>query len=307
VSDLTPEDRALLDLARGGHEPEAADRGRIRIALAAQLGLAAGLASSSAGAVGGASAAGGALSTTGLLVLKIVGVVAIAGGVTGGGIAVHRALRTASPPAATAARAVASRAPVPTSAPRSPTAESGPSPAATVVREAPPEEPLRPPPPHPLPKVGPATPSTQSIGPARATQSPTDSVPWRTEARAVGSPTGDDMPAVSAPTSANDVPSASPSPTTLRAETALIRAGLDALHGGDPARALALFNQHAREFPGGILSDERDVERITALCDLGRNAEARDAAASFLSRRPSGSLAGRVLSSCGGDRSRSIP
>jgi hypothetical protein len=307
VSDLTPEDKALLDLARGGHEPQAADRGRVRVALAAPLGLAAGLASSSAGAVGGASA--GVLSTTGLLVLKIVGVVAVATGVAGGGIAVHRGLWTPSPPATTAARAVAaaSPAPAPTSSTWSPAAGSVPRPAATAVREAPAEEPPQAPPAQPFAMGQPPAPPTQSLGPARATPSPTDSDPWRTEARVVSSPRQDDVPAVSERASANDVPSALPTPTTLRAETALIRAGLDALHGGDPARALALFNQHAREFPGGILSDERDVERITALCDLGRNAEARDAAASFLSRRPSGSLAGRVLSSCGGDRSPSIP
>ena len=120
-------------------------------------------------------------------------------------------------------------------------------------------------------------------------------------------PTRDDVPAAPPPLSENDVPSALSSPTTLRAETALIRAGLDALHSGDPSRALALFDEHARAFPAGVLADERDVERITALCDLGQNAKARDAAASFLGRRPNASLAGRVLSSCGGGRSPSIP
>ncbi len=89
-------------------------------------------------------------------------------------------------------------------------------------------------------------------------------------------------------------------------ETELIRAGLASLHGGDPVHALALFDRHAREFPGGVLADERDVERITALCDLGRSADARAAASSFLRRRATAPLAGRVLSSCG-NPSRSIP
>ena len=90
-----------------------------------------------------------------------------------------------------------------------------------------------------------------------------------------------------------------PAATTLLAETELIRAGLAALHAADPSRALALFDQHALAFPEGILADERDVERITALCALGRSAEARAAGASFLRRRPEAPLAGRVLSSCG--------
>jgi len=101
-------------------------------------------------------------------------------------------------------------------------------------------------------------------------------------------------------------PVSAPVATTLRAETELMRAGLAALHGGDPLRALTLFDQHARAFPAGVLADERDVERITALCDLGRNLEARGAAVSFLRRRPDTPPAGRILSSCGSP-SPSIP
>ena len=98
------------------------------------------------------------------------------------------------------------------------------------------------------------------------------------------------------------VASASPSSiaaTTLRAETELIRGGLAALHESDPARALALFDEHARRFPTGVLADERDVERVTALCDLGRTAEARSVVSSFLRRRPDSPLTRRLLSSCG--------
>src|ERR1019366_7572131 len=93
MSDLTPDDRALLDLARGGHDPAAVDRDRGRAALAA------GLVSSSAGAAAGASAAGGVLSGAGVLAAKILGAVAIVGSVCAGGVAIHRALRVAAPAA----------------------------------------------------------------------------------------------------------------------------------------------------------------------------------------------------------------
>jgi hypothetical protein len=43
MSDLAPEDRDLLDLARGGHEPTCEDRLRVRGALLARVGAGAGL------------------------------------------------------------------------------------------------------------------------------------------------------------------------------------------------------------------------------------------------------------------------
>src|SRR5450432_1220972 len=95
MSDLTPEDRALLDLARGGHDPGAADRDRVRAAIAAQVGIAAGLVSSSAGAVGGASAGGGALSGAVLGVVKVIGAAAVVGSLCAGSVAAYRGLRTA--------------------------------------------------------------------------------------------------------------------------------------------------------------------------------------------------------------------
>ena len=51
-------------------------------------------------------------------------------------------------------------------------------------------------------------------------------------------------------------------PTTLEDETRLVRAGMAALRGGDPARALALFDDHAQSYPNGALAEERAAERI---------------------------------------------
>jgi hypothetical protein len=48
MNDLLPEDTALLDLARDGHEPTGSDRARVRAALIAKLGVGTGLATAAA-------------------------------------------------------------------------------------------------------------------------------------------------------------------------------------------------------------------------------------------------------------------
>jgi RNA polymerase sigma-70 factor (ECF subfamily) len=77
-----------------------------------------------------------------------------------------------------------------------------------------------------------------------------------------------------------------------------VRGGVAALHAGDAARALALFDQHARTYPNGLLSEERAAERVLALCDLGRHAEARLGAGEFLRQYPRSPLAARLRESC---------
>jgi type IV secretory pathway VirB10-like protein len=54
----------------------------------------------------------------------------------------------------------------------------------------------------------------------------------------------------------------------------------------DPARALALADAHRRGFPHGLLAEEREYLRVTALAALGREADAQRAAAAFLRRWP---------------------
>jgi hypothetical protein len=93
-------------------------------------------------------------------------------------------------------------------------------------------------------------------------------------------------------------PEAAPSPLEVAAETRLVRQGLAALHAGDPARALALFDEHARSFPAGVLSEERAGERVIALCALGRVAEARAAARDFGTAYPHSPLVARIDPSC---------
>jgi hypothetical protein len=54
----------------------------------------------------------------------------------------------------------------------------------------------------------------------------------------------------------------------------------------DPGAALALTDEHARRFPSGPLTQEREVLAIEALTRLGRTSDARSRLAAFRDRFP---------------------
>ena len=72
----------------------------------------------------------------------------------------------------------------------------------------------------------------------------------------------------------------------------------EARSSGDLRRALGLFEQHAREFPRGVLADERVVSRVVILCELGRRDEATREGKRFLETRAPSPLTRRIESSC---------
>ena len=80
MNDLDAEDRALLDLAREGHEPSAADHQRVRRLLAASLGGAVGLATTTAVGTSVAAATGAASVATKMVVVAVIAAAAGAGG-----------------------------------------------------------------------------------------------------------------------------------------------------------------------------------------------------------------------------------
>jgi hypothetical protein len=47
------------------------------------------------------------------------------------------------------------------------------------------------------------------------------------------------------------------------------------LHSGDAIGALAILDQHARQFPVGQMLEERATLRIEALCAAGKQPQAR--------------------------------
>jgi len=99
-------------------------------------------------------------------------------------------------------------------------------------------------------------------------------------------------------------PSSLPTVSPVAEETRLLRAASEALRADDPARALALLDEHGRRFPRGALAEERSVERVSALCKLGRVDEAHTEAERFLIATPDSPLAASVRASCGGDGAR---
>jgi hypothetical protein len=98
--------------------------------------------------------------------------------------------------------------------------------------------------------------------------------------------------------SAQELPTDVPSPANLlptprlsradeaRAELHLLRRARAAVARGDFAAGLPPIAEHARRFKDGRLAEEREALRVKALAGLGRNEEARRAAAAFEARFP---------------------
>jgi hypothetical protein len=95
--------------------------------------------------------------------------------------------------------------------------------------------------------------------------------------------------------------SAAPAPIdhdTLREEIDLVQKANSALRSGKPDQAQALLDRHRERFASGALREEREAARILALCALGKQSEARAAAARFLRESPRSMQAARVRGSC---------
>lgn len=276
MSELTPDDEALISAARGGLEATPEDQARVKRKLFAQIGIGAGIAGSaiststaaSAGAAAGAATTATVVAGTTLTTKLFLAVVLI--GTAGGAIAIEH---HATSPAPAAPTTIASAAPVQNAVPIPPP----PPEVAPVITAA-----------IPIPSANPS-PSPNPIQKPSPTPNPTPNAIATPMAAITETPTPPQVTAV--PTG----------PTTVDAEAALLRNADAALKSGDAPGALALVDQHAKQFPNGILAEERDAERIVVLCALGRTDEARAAGAAFLRARPRSPLASRVRASCAGN------
>jgi hypothetical protein len=105
-------------------------------------------------------------------------------------------------------------------------------------------------------------------------------------------PVPGDMPSEAAPEA---------SASALAAEAALMQRAQTALAAEQADAALVLLEQHAREYPTGVLAPERAALRVVALCAAGREVEGRAEAASFLRAHAGSVLAGRVRGACTGE------
>ena len=102
------------------------------------------------------------------------------------------------------------------------------------------------------------------------------------------------------PRTSDEARSRAPGPASLREEIALLAEVQAALAGGDGATALARLDGHVTA--DRQLLTERRAARILALCSLGREDEARHAAAEFLRTEPASVQRGVVERSCAGTK-----
>jgi len=89
------------------------------------------------------------------------------------------------------------------------------------------------------------------------------------------------------------------------AELELLKHAQAAYGRGELVGALAALAEHARRFPLGRLTEEREALRVRSLQDLGRTVEAERAARAFASRFRRSALLPRVLEALGSAESRS--
>jgi hypothetical protein len=267
MNELSRESRALLAAARHRDGLSAADKDRIRGKITRRLG--AGLALGSA-VTASATVAEAAHTTVMATVAswlpaaaKVIGVVALAGGVT---VGVVRVTHPAARPSAAVAAAPRNVAP------------------AQVQHTAPPREVTQ-------SALVPDEPA-QAIKP-EATEPPAvrESAPSaKRELRNPNAP----LPAMDSQPAANSAPV----DDGLSSQVAAIREARAAIRRGDGRAALTAIDRGLPQGQAGPLEQEATLARVTALCLLGDVATARRTAEQFLARFPGSLLASRVRSSC---------
>ncbi|HEY2513096.1 MAG TPA: hypothetical protein VGI39_19645 [Polyangiaceae bacterium] len=260
MNDLSDETLDFLREAKGAHDAPAGAKERVRAAVS--LAVAAPLA-------GGMAAARGASRWTGAS-KTVVMIAAVAG--VGAALLVGRSATTHHAQRQASARAEVAHVSAPPAETLSETTPQRPSSA----------RPLPPPPAE-----------TSRAVPRPASSSDTDGltpIDPSTLPRVAASPSRSGSAA-----SKHTAPSADGS---VAAEFALLRRVSAALQSGDHRAALAGVREHAHRFPHGVLAEERDTDRILALCALGRRDEATRALTRFDRDYPDSAHGARVHAAC---------
>lgn len=105
-------------------------------------------------------------------------------------------------------------------------------------------------------------------------------------------------PAVTKSPKARVKPKAATQVDGVEAELALVRQANTAKKTGKLDEALSLLSEHAKQFPGGVLAQEREVLRAEVLCARGDETQARTLVERFASRHPTSALLGRMNGVC---------
>jgi hypothetical protein len=311
MTELSPNTRRLLELARHQDDPAPGVQRRVERALSERLAL-------------GATAAGAAAASKTALAAKLLLPLGLAAVVAGGGW--YSLAQSAHGPAEPARLTSAlprtpDRPPVPE--PREPAAVSPAAPDAPAAGT---------PAAASSPDAAAITPAARRGGTARAAAKAAragitpehephaavarDSAPHAAGPRTApeGASSGEPAAVAAAPRETSpEAAAGEPAPVrvteaarTLRgvpvdpllAETEALRAAQRALRGGDTDEALELLNAQDRTYRSGALKEERAAARVLALCQGGDVRSARLEAERFVRRWPRSALRGRVLSAC---------
>jgi hypothetical protein len=95
-----------------------------------------------------------------------------------------------------------------------------------------------------------------------------------------------------------DSPRTSPTTDDLAAELGLLHDVHTALRAGQPDRALALLDRSTTLLERGAMAEQAHAARVSALCQLGRVADARAEIERFVARWPASPLAVRLEGGC---------
>ncbi len=266
--ELSELEREVL-FAGANLRPPVGAKAATRVAITAATGGAA-IGITSAKAALGAAQATGAGSATTLVFLKGLGLGLVLGTALAGGVTILSSARNgALPPRPALSSPVVARA----------------TKTATARGEVPAELPLVRSP-EPTPNPGPPTSSSGQHSTSRLSPSAGTA---EDATRALSVPSGTVAFPDSAPSAVafTTVPTpASVTSATALAESREVADARRALRSGDPRGALTRLQALGREFPNGILVQERDALVIEALSAAGDSGAARERAKSFLERYP---------------------
>lgn len=115
-------------------------------------------------------------------------------------------------------------------------------------------------------------------------------------------PEAEAAPVVTPAVAKSPKPRAKPAAVTqvddVEAELSFVRKATAAKNAGKLDEALALLSEHAKQFPGGVLAQERQVLRAEVLCARGDKTQARTLVERFVSRHPTSAFLGRMNGVC---------
>lgn len=272
MSPLGPEARAILDAAEGVDSPAPEDKERMRARLAAAIGASVVGAAATGVAVKGTTVtalskgAGGVAGSA--LLAKILAAVLVVGAATAGYVIGRRA----------DADAVRATPPEPSSVVASGAAQPVAEPTPVVTDPSSADSPTAP---------GAAAPPVAIRAPASTAAARPGSAPLAATASVVGSAAP--APPHSAPVAAGET----------EGEASLLQRARAAIDAGDGVTALDALDAHERRFPSGFLADQRQAERVVAMCTIAKVRETRESAEHFLAQRPRSQQADRIRRACG--------